>query len=513
VTCRSRGAPRGRGGGFILAALALLAAGCGSTAHLSAKASVPTLAVSPSTGLVGGESLHVDISGFPPRATLALFECAGTPPAGAFSCGGTQLLTLYTGHGSTASGTLVAQPAAGTAGSTTSTTPCTGQCVLVAAVEKLATELPPFSEPDATAPLSFSTTATPGLADAWLQDLSWLSPSEGWALAAQPCAAGTCARLARTTDGGEHWEPLPSVPAQVGAVDCSQVACVSDVAFASSTVGYLYGPALLMTTDGGYSWRLQPGLQVEVLAAAGGRVYRVAYEHGGCSGPCNPELQEAAIGSSAWHTVVGQLAYAGRSSGQIVGYAPSLLFALYGNLAMGYSPAVVYRSTDGGASWKQTPDPCGGQQSTRTAQPLGLRPELTDLAAAPGGFFAGLCTTAENSRQSLVTSTDGGATWRAVDAIGLVQAGALAAASPTTLAATTSAIGGGNGTFTAEVSESTDGGHHWIAAATDAQPVTVEGIPASVGFETTEVGWWIGDPHSVWTTRDGGRQWTKLAFG
>jgi Neocarzinostatin family len=341
VTCRSRGAPRGRGGGFILAALALLAAGCGSTAHLSAKASVPTLAVSPSTGLVGGESLHVDISGFPPRATLALFECAGTPPAGAFSCGGTQLLTLYTGHGSTASGTLVAQPAAGTAGSTTSTTPCTGQCVLVAAVEKLATELPPFSEPDATAPLSFSTTATPGLADAWLQDLSWLSPSEGWALAAQPCAAGTCARLARTTDGGEHWEPLPSVPAQVSAVDCSQVACVSDVAFASSTVGYLYGPALLMTTDGGYSWRLQPGLQVEVLAAAGGRVYRVAYEHGGCPGPCNPELQEAAIGSSAWHTVVGQLAYAGRSSGQIVGYAPSLLFALYGNLAMGYSPARV----------------------------------------------------------------------------------------------------------------------------------------------------------------------------
>jgi len=192
--------------------------------------------------------------------------------------------------------------------------------------------------PMALARLSFSTTARPALGDSSLQDLSWTSATDGWALAAQPCTRGTCARLAHTSDGGMSWQQLPDPPAlfQDGSIDCSTRSCVSNIRFASATIGYLYGPTLLMTTDGGRSWQVQPGLQVETLDIAGGAAFRVAYDHGGCPGPCHQRLQQAAIGAAAWHTLINTLTAPGDSgSAQIVASGTTLLLGLYGNPAAG----------------------------------------------------------------------------------------------------------------------------------------------------------------------------------
>jgi hypothetical protein len=510
----------------VIVGLALLVAGCGASGSAPtqdpqlggpastgrATASSPTMTITPSTGLVGGQELQVRLAGFPRRATVMVYECAGAPQAGGLhGCGGAASSYLYTGGTGSASGVFTAQPAAGTGPNGTGT-PCRQQCVLVGRVIKLGARLPPNPAPMATAPLSFSATAMPGLAYSWLVDLSWVSATDGWALAAQPCIFGTCARLAHTTDGGVHWQALPNPPAQFqdGTVDCVKAACVSGVAFASPAVGYLYGPALLMTSDGGRTWRAQPGLQVETLTIAGGQVYRVAYDHGGCPGPCSPTLQRAAIGSSAWRPLNGQLAYPGRSdAAQIVASGSALLLAMFGSQAGPVSAqAVVYRSADGGATWQQRTDPCSG----RGAGGMTEEEDLTDLAGAAGGFFAGLCSPHTGSGTFVVTCSDGGQSWQTAGALPGVQGPALlVAASQTTLAVSTGTVGG-SGAFTARLLVTTDAGRHWTTAATETQQILQAGVPAWLGFETAQIGWWISGPHGVWGTKDGGLHWTRTRF-
>ena len=509
----------------MIVGLALLVAGCGAGGSTpaqnlrrggpasagSATASGPTLTVTPSTGLAGGQELQVRLAGFPKRATVMVYECAGAPKVGGLQgCGGAASSYLYTGGIGSASGVFTAQSAAGT-GPNGTRTPCQQQCVLVGRVIKLGAGPPPNPAPMAATPLSFSGTATPGLAYSWLVDLSWVSASDGWALAAQSCISGTCARLARTTDGGVHWQALPSPPAQLddGTVDCSEVPCVSGVRFASPAVGYLYGPALLMTRDGGRTWRAQPGLQVETLTIVGSQAYRVGYDHGGCPGPCQPTLQRAAVGSFAWRPLIGQLAYPDRSdAAQIVSSGSTLLLAMFGSQAGPLFQAVVYRSADGGATWQQRTDPCSGRGAGGKSE----EEDLTGLAGAPGGFFAGLCSPHTGSGTFVVTSSDSGGSWQAAGALPGVQALALlAAASQTTLAVSTGATGG-SGAFTARLLVTTDAGRHWTTAAAEAQQVLQAGVPAWLGFVTSQIGWWASAPHSIWSTRDGGFHWTRTRF-
>jgi photosystem II stability/assembly factor-like uncharacterized protein len=499
--------------------MAVLAAGCasastkgsGSTSTTGTTTPSPTLVVSPNSGLVGGQQLQVTVSGFPLDATVAVYECDGLPSNLKIgSCGGPGGTTLYTATTGSASGLVIAQPSAGNGQGTT--TPCQEHCVMVADVIKLGSVGQPSPTPTATASITFSTTVKPSLADSFLQDLTWVSTSEGWALAAQPCDTGVCARLARTTDGGASWRALPDPPANAGTefLGClGGPVCVSGVRFANPEVGYLYGPALLITTDGGQSWQPQPGSQTEALTVADGNVYRVAFDHTGCPGPCDPSLQEAAIGSTTWHTLNAGLAYPGRSgSAEIVDSGSTLLVAFYGDRAGPVSAqATLYRSADAGESWHELTDPCAGRGDPSKEE------DLIDLAGAPGGFFAGLCVPRTQGSDFVVVSTDGGVSWQTAGATVPVPGPAvLAAASPATLALSTF-LGGGAGRYSTQLLESTDGGRHWATVATDTQPL-IEGVqpPAWLGFETPQVGHWIGDPHSIWATSDGGRQWTQTAF-
>ena len=464
--------------------------------------SAPGVTVSPRTGLVGGEQLRVVLSEFPARVGVQVSECPSAHEIGHPGCvgPGTWLVTDATGS---ASGTFVAQPTTRVS-ETRPLTVCTTRCV-VAAVESQKFVTSDSEGPaTATASVSFEPGGTGGLADASLVDLSWVSPEDGFALASRPCDKGSCAVVARTTNAGTSWTALPPTPAFCTDATCSDA--VSGIAFASSTVGYLFGPATFMTTDGGERWQALPGPQVESLAVGGGQGFRIAYAHSGCPGPCNPVLQVAPLGSATWHTVLSDLGYG--AGNYLVVSGPDVYVVTHGNLASGVGTqrSTISRSIDGGATFETLTDPCAGRLRTPHV--------LSALAAAPGGVLEGICTRrAGTGGQYLVSSSDAGATWqlRPLPSGATRYFGEIATASASTIAVATGAVGG-SGTTTATLLVTTDGGKSWATAATDTFPVEETAAVAQLGFGTSQVGSWVADPHSVFVSTDGGAHWKRFPF-
>lgn len=175
--------------------------------------------------------------------------------------------------------------------------------------------------------------ATKALSNLSMQDLSWISPTEGWVLYRKGCGTTSCqAYLAHTADGGATWQKLPSPPVDLAPPQypmCSKSTCVSHVRFANQNDGYLYGSSFFITTDGGHSWQAQSGLSVEALEITGNKVFRVTYAGVGCSSLCKPTLQESSPGSADWKTLLAGLSHPSQSSSaQFANSGSALLLAL-----------------------------------------------------------------------------------------------------------------------------------------------------------------------------------------
>jgi photosystem II stability/assembly factor-like uncharacterized protein len=345
------------------------------------------------------------------------------------------------------------------------------------------------------------------LSRSFLMDLTWISDRRGWALAAAPCGPGLCRRLAATMNGGRTWTALPALPG------CARVACVNQVRFVTGTMGYLFGPALFQTSDGGRSWHRVPGRPVEALEPSAGTVLRVGYDHGGCPGPCDYTVQETTAGPATWRTVlrIPENVAAGTIAAQVVRQGTSVSYVLlYGHMAGGAGTAhtMIFRSTDGGAAWQRLPDPCGGRGRSEH--------DATGLAAAPGGSAAVLCAPRSGRGTTFVrTSADNGSSWTPPR---LVPDGAahylemIAVASAAHLVLATSGATG-DGPFTYRLIASADGGLHWSAAVTGAEQLDPRAPGAAfLGFEDARVGRWISGPHDIWTTHDAGQHWREQAF-
>lgn len=153
-------------------------------------------------------------------------------------------------------------------------------------------------------------------------------------------------------------------------------------------------------------------------------------------------------------------------------------------------------------------DPCSGLGPSGKGQ----EEDLIDLAAAPQGHFAGLCSPHSGFATFVVSSANDGQSWNIAGILPKTQdLTQIAMVSPSVIVVSTGSTGG-SGTFTARLLVSTDVGQNWTTAATDTQQITQMGIPAWLGVETSLVGRWISGPHSIWRTNDGGLHWTKTAF-
>jgi hypothetical protein len=336
----------------------------------------------------------------------------------------------------------------------------------------------------------------------------WLLGDPDWAPGAAACQR--CAGLLYTSDGGRTWRALPAPPAPLGAGD-SPAGAVTGIAFANAKDGFLYGPALLSSHDGGRSWvrvRLPP---VQELVLGRGYAYAVT---GAAFAPATG-LWRTAIGSSRWTRLLlpTDLPHvpAGASYGGLRLEADGSTLALLQQGATGPRDTAatagrLWISTDGGTSWHGRPVPC--------RPPAGGGADVMSMARGHPGAWLLDCFNNEqssqeqNTRHHLYGSADGGLSWvRLPDPTAHNMPDLLADdGSGHAFLATEGVQDYLVGTF--------DGGLHWHVLIKSGGSFSGW---ADLGFVTADIGFVVGpaDPYDttpdhVYRTGDGGRTWHAL---
>lgn len=318
-------------------------------------------------------------------------------------------------------------------------------------------------------------------------DVSFTDPLQGWVLAAGNTLPGTgsnqqtCAWVGRTDDGGSTWSALPAP--DVPLYNSSDGA--EHIVFTGVDTGWLWGPALYFTRDGGRTWTAQhvasPGSPTDIVSFAA--VGRGAWAIRGPTGsdvedcPCSlehtvdngtdwtpitqPALRSASVAqvvatsfSDAWvavsiptdaqppasttkleilvtHDGGAHWSETGAPPadpipwGQLVVSIPDTLWWVqWGEPATNMSSKWIYRSDDGGAHWQLVADvvlPTGGKLQNLPG--VGDNPQLTVVTQSL--LFLSM------DRQTPYVSRDGGETWAPAISFETSQAGAMGFVGPT----------------------------------------------------------------------------------
>ena len=338
--------------------------------------------------------------------------------------------------------------------------------------------------------------------------VTFVSADLGWVLGATPCNTGTCASIARTTDGARTWAaiPAPSTVLAPGGISSPGTSGVSELRFADPLDGWAFGPELWATHDGGATWHqvtipgIGSGGSVVALESLDGVVHAVAWNGSGVF-----RIASSPVTTDSW-TVASTSIPVG------AGPVPQIQLLLSG--ASGWV-VEVDRTVVGGArleggTWKAWNPPCVdvlGPAILATAGPSDL------LAACDGGVWGPPKNGAQNG-EHLYRSTDGGSTFT-------MQAGSLPLSAPSAMAApdpSVIALGGWLGqTQSPALATSFDGGLTWT---TTNLPSSAQGAAPGVtylGFTTSTQGVAIvqagGQGGSLLMTRDGGHTWSPVTVG
>ncbi len=232
--------------------------------------------------------------------------------------------------------------------------------------------------------------------------VSFVSPSQGFVLGTSPCAHAPCTSVLTTGNGGTSWSVRAALPASVPDPAASEPPSgVSEITFANPSDGWVFGPALWATTNGGAAWHQKKlGGPVLSLTAAGGYVYAVVASCYETSGSCSPSLrlERSPVQQNGWHAVAGISGHG--TQVLLASQGASVWVALWPSSA---GPASVW-TTSGGTSWHRDPDSCYDRSQ-------GI--DLAGLAAPKGNILFELCAGnpgAGQEAKSLRLSTNGGTT-------------------------------------------------------------------------------------------------------
>ena len=309
-------------------------------------------------------------------------------------------------------------------------------------------------------------------------DATFVDASHGWALGAG-CATGIqeCRlMIEQTGDGGQHWtaSPAPDLPAYPveGSVG-------SHLRFETAMDGWLYGPQLYATHDGGQSWTLARASSITSLVSAGQSVWAL---EGSCPNGCSLSLLGSADAGRSWSRVkVPQLDHAGFA-------LPARLDDAHGwILAWGIETqtgATLLRTSDGGTTWQAIPVPCTPSLGTSGVV----------AASSPSNVWVvcGGVPGAGQQLKQLSRSDDGGAHWTTSD---LSSSGYVADLAVTSASRGWLAFGRG------PLSMTVDGGRTWRTSIENN-----ESGMAFVRFVDPLHGW-AASAQQLYGTSDGGMHW------
>jgi len=362
-----------------------------------------------------------------------------------------------------------------------------------------------------------------------LTDVSFVSPTLGFALgencrAAQSCLAVTLA----TADGGGHWRAAPAPVAAVGSTSVSAVPgesadSVSRITFANPQDGWLWGPGLFATSDGAATWtRVATTGPVLALAAVGADVWAVQADCGGAGagGACPLVLESAPLGGGSWSPVAGLPSVDGMAAAlTATGGGDAWIEAVVPTAGGSGTALLIYATADGGSTWVRRADPCPTPPAG-SADPLAAYGSATVWLGCVGQEAAG------SQAKAIYTSADGGSSWTLAGSSGPSAAGVPAAQGRVPaggyldqLALTGPGVGWmalGRGTLVV----SRDGGRSWTPAIAAGAVAAGSGI-LRVTFVAGS-GWAIANGVSlpggsaaavVYRTGDGGGSWSPVPIG
>jgi hypothetical protein len=312
-----------------------------------------------------------------------------------------------------------------------------------------------------------------------IQDATFVDASHGWVLGAG-CTNGIqeCRlMIEQTADGGQHWvaSPAPDLPAYPVEGNGGW-----HLRFGTALDGWLYGPQLHATHDGGQTWTLARSSPVASIVSAGQSVWAL---EGSCPNGCSLSLLRSAdAGRSSSPVYVPQLDHAGFA-------VPAAgVDGLHGwILAWGIETrtgATLVRTSDGGATWQVLPAPC--TPSLGTSAVIGAS-SPSDLWVVCGGVPG-----AGQQLKQLGRSVDGGAHWTTSD---LSSSGYVADLAVTSASHGWLAFGRG------PLSVTVDGGRTWRTS--------IENNEAGLAFVrfVDPLHGWAATTQQLYRTSDGGMHW------
>jgi len=343
------------------------------------------------------------------------------------------------------------------------------------------------------------------------ESITWISPRRGWVLGAAPCGARSCTDVIATTNGGATWKLRGTVPAHIPQVGEPGTG-VSGIRFATSRVGWSFGPRLYRTGDGGRSWARQPvpghGRQILALAATASATYAVVSPCGFGTGLCRGRGP-----LSLWRTATP----AGRTWTRVSVTLPINDFAnvtAYGKTAYVVDSQRdvngrrdrLYASADSGRHFSARPVPCDSRPGSALWEAVATSAtHLALLCFGPAGPQPGQAT------KSAYRSSDTGKSYAfagTTPVAGATMQATHLAATPNGDLAVTSSSGGsliyindsGRRSWTTAVNFG-DGGRGW----------------GDIVYVTNRRGWVVYSPAGFFhgagklcTTSDSGRHWHAI---
>jgi photosystem II stability/assembly factor-like uncharacterized protein len=312
--------------------------------------------------------------------------------------------------------------------------------------------------------------------------------SSYWVLGATPDCTGGCTHVERTTDGGKTFESVgvmaDKTALPVLTTGTPTASSVTDIRFADATHGWLYGGALLSTSDAGDTWSpvTMPGLVVD-LAAVNGTAWAVVEVSGTTTFAVYRSNYKAAAPSNSWQRVGLPLLPKGN--------VPSL--AVQGSTAY----LLADDGTDG------DPDqlvslPVTGAVTMQTG------PCTTNLAAklsvgASKSILWAVC--ASGQQADVHVSADNGASWANVPALtsSLTLGG---------ITASMAVLGQHNGPLVLLAADGKTSAVKEPAASVAKFDFIGFTVPAS-GFAVVQLSDGTGQ---LWRTLDGGHTWTDVSI-